>query len=133
LLRDLREARRKRQPVATITAQLAEPPIPASGRHLWAWFWELDTSRQSGMAAQSISHVEIRAWARNTARNPSPQDISILQAMDVARLNTFNALSDPDNNEPMTSATPDNVKQLFRTIKGGAKNDRSRNARSRRR
>lgn len=62
----------------------ASPPlrVPANGRHVWDWFWQLSARRRSG--PESLSYAEIESWARMTATPVRPEEVDMLTAMDDA-------------------------------------------------
>lgn len=62
------------------------PEFPHGLEHVWQWFGELDSTRQSGMAANPITYTEIDAWDRLTRRGASEFEVSCLRALDELRL-----------------------------------------------
>lgn len=103
LLAQLKAAKAAGGYVGDLVARLREPPIPPAGRYLWDWFWQLDATRDIGMATERIKHREIAAWRENTGNRPSPIDIEILQAMDTHRIAATNTTS--REGQPATAAS----------------------------
>lgn len=55
--------------------------------YLWAWFWELSSRRKSGMGGpEPISYADIAHWAALTCSDPTPQEVGVLVAIDMAYL-----------------------------------------------
>ena len=80
LKRDLKPARR-----TEIEAELAGPPMPAAGEHLWEWFLELNAARGAGgMAMAAITYPDIAAWSALRGIRPAPWEVEILTALDRA-------------------------------------------------
>lgn len=55
--------------------------IPEAGHHLWGWFWQLSNVRAS--TKQPISYPDIDSWARVTGTPVTPEECSIIIAMDA--------------------------------------------------
>lgn len=51
---------------------------------MWAWFWILNSRRQSGMESNPISYLEIEAWKRATNTYVLPEEVDALIQMDTA-------------------------------------------------
>ena len=77
------ETRRQRN--SRFGAKSPEITPPPEAVHVWDWFWsELTGRRHSG--PEPLTHAELDAWKRNTARLVRPQEIEMLIAMDEAFL-----------------------------------------------
>jgi hypothetical protein len=60
-----------------------EPPeVPQCAAHVWQWFHEVSSQRQTG--PESLSWSDLRAWAELSGSQPTPQEIGLLVAMDRA-------------------------------------------------
>ena len=64
------------------------PDLPACATHVWGWFWVLSAQRHSG--PEAISYAEIEAWARLTGVSPTPHEVALLMAMDIAWMHAMN-------------------------------------------
>ena len=72
----------KRGNVAAKNA-LRAPPLPPRFRYLWEWFMELHGRRGTGMnGPASLTWGDFDAWARRTARAPTPWEFRMLAALD---------------------------------------------------
>ena len=58
------------------------PEVPQCAAHVWQWFHEVSSQRQTG--PESLSWSDLRAWAELSGSQPSPQEIGLLVAMDRA-------------------------------------------------
>jgi hypothetical protein len=63
--------------------------------HVWQWFWELDTRRQSGFAANAITWSEVIAWSTLTGYHLRRWEAAAIFRMDMARLAILNDTPDP--------------------------------------
>lgn len=61
---------------------------------MWEWFIELDSSRQSGMAANPITYTEIDAWNRLMRRGVSDFEVACIRDLDGVRLTWANKRND---------------------------------------
>lgn len=62
---------------------LIEPP--QTGEYIFEWFWELNSSRQSGFGGPlPLSYTEIAAWAAITGTIATRDEISIIRRLDSA-------------------------------------------------
>lgn len=59
--------------------------------HIWGWFWELDSGRQTGMGISLLSYSEIEAWSRLRGVRLDPFELRAIKAMDVARVSAASA------------------------------------------
>lgn len=63
-----------------------EIECPFEFRHIWEWFFELDSTRNNGMAHGPITNVEITAWAEGMGIDLMPIERRALLAIDKAFL-----------------------------------------------
>lgn len=67
--------------------QLTSAPCPTCMWYLWRAFLELNTSRRSTeMGPQSLSYLEIEAWARLTRQPVSAWQVEVLMRLDALYL-----------------------------------------------
>ena len=59
---------------------------PHEVEYIWQWFYELDATRQNGMGAGPITHVEITAWANGMGIDLLPFERQALRQIDRAFL-----------------------------------------------
>jgi hypothetical protein len=58
--------------------------LPEPLEYLWDWFSEMDRTRASDMNGPlPLSYPTIDAWARLTARSPSPAEVELLLQIDL--------------------------------------------------
>jgi len=56
---------------------------PREVEHVWGWFMELHTQRGSnGFGENSLSFVDMEAWARLTGRSVRPWEVQLILALD---------------------------------------------------
>lgn len=62
--------------------------IPACLEHIWQWFWQLHSTRQSGMNGPlPLSYQEIKAWLELTGQAIYSSEIQIIRQLDNVYLN----------------------------------------------
>lgn len=67
------------------TGPIAE--IPAHGRHLWEWFWELSGQRwYTDGSPLPLGYPAIRAWSKLTDNRLLPVELQAITQMDDAYL-----------------------------------------------
>jgi hypothetical protein len=67
-----------------------QPEIPECGKHVWAWWWELNARRPPGFdALVPLSYTEIMNWILLTGKRVSPEEIRWLIDMDNSWLSTI--------------------------------------------
>jgi hypothetical protein len=71
----------------------SEPEIPAAGQHLWSWFWDLNSGRQSGMGINPLSWSDIKAWEELTRNRLSPWQARVIRSMDRVYLEVAHEMS----------------------------------------
>jgi len=70
---------------ASARTELVAPPFPRRYAYLVEWFFELHHARGAGMnGPAALTWVDFDAWARCTARTPSPWEFSVLRSLDGA-------------------------------------------------
>lgn len=52
----------------------------------WGWFLSLNSSRQAGMAVNSISEVEMESYFRNRRITPQAWQLDLIRALDNVAL-----------------------------------------------
>lgn len=70
--------------------QFSDLGITPIAQYLWTWFWQIEGSRQGGMAIQAFTYQEIESWARLTNETPRPWEVLTLKSMDQARRDALN-------------------------------------------
>jgi hypothetical protein len=73
-----------------IQEELHFDPIPNSCLHVWEWFLQLDSSRQSGMQANPISFSDIQAFFQLHNVQPDDWEISLIKQLDRIALKHHN-------------------------------------------
>ena len=64
----------------------ALPDLPPAGAHLWGWFLDVHSTRQThGMGPSRLSRLELRAWEEDEiGRRLTHWERRLLMAIDVA-------------------------------------------------
>ena len=70
--------------------ELHMKPIPSSCLHVWHWFLQLDSSRNSGMQANPISYADIQAFFQLYNVQPDDWEISLIKELDKIALKHHN-------------------------------------------
>lgn len=65
------------------------PVIPPAVTHVWAWFFELNRARQSGMGLNPLSWGEIDAYCRLTGQRMQRWELNLLAIFDTAFLDVM--------------------------------------------
>lgn len=74
------------------------PEIPEDGLHLWGWFQELSSGRgNNGFGPAALTWMDIEAWTRLTAIEPTPFEVLTLRSMDAAFLSAHAAEAEKRN------------------------------------
>ena len=63
-------------------AELEGPGLPAGAAHVWEWFCLLHSTRQVGMAANPISHLEMQAFFGLEQVAPASWELELLREFD---------------------------------------------------
>lgn len=60
------------------------PGLPDTLSYLWAWFMELDATRQyTQIGMSALSFTDVRNWADLTQRKPRPHEVDALMRLDI--------------------------------------------------
>lgn len=85
----LEAATRSPEPYAALArAELAGPEFPEACAHVWTWFCQLLAKRSFSVhgAPNPISWEAIASWAWLTRSRPTPWEVDLLCALDLAWL-----------------------------------------------
>lgn len=76
------------------------PQLPAAGAHLWGYFVQLGSTRQSGgMGPSPLSRAEIRLWEEDEAVELAQWERRAILALDALWLRSLTARPEDDDQE----------------------------------
>jgi hypothetical protein len=82
---------------AKMQVDLRGPEFPEGSEYLYRWFCEASRGRGSnGWGPNTLTAVEIAAWARLAGHRLTPWEFSILRALDGEWLGVYSELNKPD-------------------------------------
>ena len=82
------------------------PVIPPAVTHVWAWFFELNRARQSGVSLSPLSWGEIDAYCRLTGQRMQRWELNLLAIFDTAFLDVMQK-EEPEVKEGLDNAETD--------------------------
>lgn len=64
--------------------------IEPAYQYLWAWFWEIDSQRSSGLnGPNALRYSDITDWAIGTGNLIRPEEAQVIRRIDAAYLSAL--------------------------------------------
>ena len=105
------------------TLLASEPEVPAAGEQAWELFWRLQSQRSAGMGPNPIDARMIRDHCALMRIEITPWEASAILEMEARAYWVFRGdKSEQKDAPPMLPATSENIRDVFKNLKGGKKN-----------